>query len=171
METADSPLKAFLRQFRGRNHGALVQFIKYAIAGGMATIVHVAVFYSLALKFIPALTPNDPISRLVTIPPHGLTDAARGWNAALDNFIAFMISNTVVYLINTVWVFESGRYSRRKEVSLFFAVSGFSVFIGTGLQTFLIGKIGLDTSYAFFINAGVCLLINYAVRKFFIFKR
>ena len=62
-----------------------------------------------------------------------------------------------------------GKHSRRKEVLLFFAVSGFSVLIGTGLQTFLIGKVGLDTSYAFFLNAGVCLMINYAARKFFIF--
>jgi len=157
------------QQFTSKDHGTLVQFIKYAIAGVIATIVHVTVFYTLALKFIPALTEDDPISRLISIPPHELTDAARSLNAALNNFIAFMISNTVVYLINIFWVFESGKHSRRKEVLLFFAVSGFSVLIGTGLQTFLIGKVGLDTSYAFFLNAGVCLMINYAARKFFIF--
>ncbi|HOO78298.1 MAG TPA: GtrA family protein [bacterium] len=163
-------MNSLRRQFTSKDHGPLVQFCKYAIAGVVATIVHVSVFYLMALKFIPALTPDDPISLIVDIPPHDLTDSVRSLHAALDNFIAFMISNSVVYLINIFWVFEAGKHSRCKEIVMFFAVSGLSVLIGTGLQTLLINSLGLDTSYAFFINAGVCLMINYAARKFFIFK-
>jgi len=161
---------SLIKQLTSKEHGPGVQFLKYAVAGGIATVVHIFIFYTLAYKFIPALAPDDILSRLITIPPHGLTDGVRSLHAAIDNFCAFMVSNTVVYVINIRWVFEAGRHSRFKEVAMFFAVSGFSVLIGTGLQTLLIGEFGLGTSYAFFINAGVCLLINYAARKFFIFK-
>ncbi len=170
METADSPPRAFLRQFRGRNHGHLVQFIKYAIAGGIATVVHTVLFFFLAWKVLPALTADDPIARLFTIPASEISDSLRAWHAGVDNAIAFLFSNFVVYLINIAWVFESGRHSRAKELGMFYGVAAISVFIGIGLQSFLIGRFGIPTTYAFGAMILVCLLINYAMRKFFIFK-
>ncbi len=43
------------QQFLQRDAGPVVQFIKYAIAGGSATGVDVLVFYLAAWKLIPAL--------------------------------------------------------------------------------------------------------------------
>jgi putative flippase GtrA len=171
METAVSPVRAFLRQFRGRDHGHLVQFIKYAIAGGIATVVHTTLFFLLAWKVLPALTADDPIARLFNIPASQISDSVRAWHAAVDNGVAFLFSNFVVYLINVAWVFESGRHSRAKELGMFYGVAAISVFIGIGLQSFLIGRFGIPTTYAFGAMILVCLLINYAMRKFFIFKK
>lgn len=170
MEPADSPVRAFLRQFKGRNHGHLVQFIKYAIAGGVATVVHTFLFFLLAWKVFPALTAEDPVARMFTIPASAIDNVTRAWHAAIDNAVAFLFSNFVVYVINIAWVFEPGRHSRAKEIGMFYGVAAISVFIGIGLQSFLIGRFGISTTYAFGAMILVCLLINYAMRKFFIFK-
>jgi putative flippase GtrA len=164
-------MKDFLRQFKGKDHGPLVQFIKYGIAGGIATVVHVCIFFTLAWKVFPALTDDDPIAVLLKISPSPITDGLRARNAAIDNFLAFMISNFVVYLINIYWVFESGRHSRWKEIGMFYLVAGVSVAIGIGLQSFLIEHFGITTTFAFGAMILVCLMINYLVRKFFIFKK
>ncbi len=163
-------MKAFLRQFQGRNHGHLVQFIKYAIAGGVATVVHTGLFFFLTWKILPALTADDPIAGIFNIPASRISDGVRAWHAGLSNAIAFLFSNFVVYVINVTWVFEPGRHSRAKEIGMFYGVAAISVFIGIGLQSFLIGKFGIPTTYAFGAMILVCLLINYAMRKFFIFK-
>ena len=160
----------FLKQFKGHQHGPLVQFIKYGIAGAIATVVHVSLFFLLAWKVFPALTVSDPIAGFLDITPSPITDSQRAFHAALNNFIAFLVSNFVVYTINIKWVFEPGRHSRWKEISMFYLVSGGSVAIGILIQSILIDFYGLDTTYAFGINIVVCLLINYAARKFFIFK-
>lgn len=164
-------MKDFLRQFKGKEHGPLVQFIKYAIAGGIATVVHVCIFFTLAWKIFPALTGDDPMAVLLKISPSPITDGLRARNAAIDNFIAFMISNFVVYIININWVFEGGRHSKWKEIGIFYLVAGASVAIGIGLQSLLIDYFGITTTIAFGAMILVCLLINYVVRKFFIFKR
>ncbi len=171
METAVSPVRAFLRQFKGRDHGHLVQFIKYAIAGVIASVVHTTLFFLLAWKVFPALTAADPIARLFNIPGSEISDAVRAWHAGIGNGIAFLFSNFVVYVINVNWVFEPGRHSRLKEIGMFYGVAAISVFIGIGLQSFLIGRFGIPTTYAFGAMILVCLLINYAMRKFFIFKK
>lgn len=164
-------ISEFLRQFKGKEHGPLVQFIKYALAGSVASVVHILIFYTMAWKILPALTKDDLIAVLFQIVPSPLTDSIRARNAAIDNFVAFMISNFVVYIINIRWVFESGRHSRWKEIGMFYLVAGASVAIGISLQSFLIDYFGITTTIAFGAMVIVCLLINYLVRKFFIFKR
>jgi putative flippase GtrA len=67
-------------------------------------------------------------------------------------------------------VFHRGRHHWLLEIGLFYAVSGVSLVIGTTLQTALIGHFGLTTTVAFGANLVTALLINYAMRKFVIFK-
>jgi len=169
--TVSPPRPGLLAQFTGRNHSPLVQFIKYGIAGAIATVVHVSLFFLLSWKVIPALTADDPLAGLLHIPPSRISDAMRALHAAINNAIAFMISNFVVYWINISWVFESGRHSFWKEIGLFYGVAGMSVAIGIGLQSLLIAGFGISTTYAVGVMTLVCLLINYAVRKFYIFKK
>ena len=165
-----SSAASFLKQFKGHQHGPLVQFIKYAIAGAIATVVHTALFFFLAWKVFPAITSDDPVAGLLRIPPSEISDAVRALHAGIDNAIAFMFSNLVVYLINIAWVFEPGKHSRLKEILMFYLVAGGSVVIGIALQSFLIDFYGINTTYAFGAMIIVCLMINYLVRKFFIFK-
>ena len=88
----------------------------------------------------------------------------------IANVIAFLIANMVAYVTNVLWVFEAGRHQFIIEVLLFYAVSGIAVFIGTGLMGVLIRKFGMLTTYAFASNIFTAVMINYAVRKFFIFN-
>ena len=64
----------------------------------------------------------------------------------------------------------SGRYHWIVEITLFYLVSGVSIVIGTGIMGFLIRRFGMLTTYAFGANILAALLINYAMRKFFIFN-
>lgn len=149
---------------------ALIQFIKYALGGVAATVVHITVFHLCAWKVFPALQPEDAAVKAFNLPTAELTDSVRSRNSMIDNFIAFLFGNLVAYIINIYWVFEAGRHHWLVEVGLFYAVSGISVAIGTGLMGWLIKRYGTRTTYAFVSNIVTAVLINYAARKFFIFK-
>ena len=150
---------------------ATAQFVKYAISGGVATGVHLAVFYAMALWVLPALAADDPALRLLGLgSPAAVGDAIRARRAAIDTTVAFLISNLVAYLMNIIWVFQRGRHSWAVEIGMFYLVSGISLLIGTVLQTALILQGGVSTTWAFGANVVVSLAINFAVRKFWIFK-
>jgi putative flippase GtrA len=56
------------------------------------------------------------------------------------------------------------------ELGFFYAVSGVSIAIGTWLMGELIRRRGWRTTFAFGANLVTALLINYAMRKFVIFR-
>jgi putative flippase GtrA len=86
------------------------------------------------------------------------------------NGVAFVISNLVAYIININWVFVPGRYHWVTEIILFYLVSGVAIVIGTGLMGFLIRRFSILTTYAFGANVFTAFMINYAMRKYFIFS-
>jgi len=152
------------------NTGPAVQFIKYAICGGIATATNIVLFHLLGYRIFPCLQTRDTVVRLLHLSMPVINDTARGENAILANFIAFVVSNFVAYILNVWFVFRSGRHHRLVELGLFYAVSGVSFAIGTALMGWLILRFGLMTTVAFFSNIFVALLINYGMRKFVIFK-
>ncbi|MCE9615494.1 MAG: GtrA family protein [Lentisphaerae bacterium] len=163
-------MRHILKQFKGQEHGPLVQFIKYGIAGAVATSVHILCFSLMAWLVLPCLTSRELVVQLFHLPVPELSDSARATRAAIDNGVAFLFSNLTAYLINIFWVFKRGRHHWVLEVLLFYAVSGVSLVIGTTVQTFLIQHYGLTTTVAFGSNLVSALLINFAMRKFVIFK-
>ena len=163
-------VRNLLKQFTGRTHTPLVQFIKYAIAGGIATVVNIALFYACALKLMPAITPDDLVAKLLHVQVVPVLVAVRARNSIIDNGVAFLFSNLTAYLINIFWVFESGRHNRVYEILFFYLVSGISFALGSALMGFLIHHFGIMTTTAFGANIVVSLLINYVLRKYFIFK-
>ena len=104
----------------------------------------------------------------LTAPP--LSEASRAWNAGFCNAIAFVFSNILCYILNRLFVFKPGKHHWAIEFLLFFAVSALSMAIGTVVQTFLITHQGIQTTLAFGANIVCALFINYAMRKFVIFK-
>ena len=56
------------------------------------------------------------------------------------------------------------------EIGLFYLVSGAAIVMGTALMGLLIRRFGMLTTYAFGANILAALMINYAMRKFFIFN-
>ncbi len=148
----------------------IVQFIKYALAGGLATVTHIVVFHLIAWKAFPALQPDDHAVRLLRLRIREINDYQRARNSMISNAVAFLVSNMVAYITNIIWVFERGRHAFLIEIGLFYLVSGISVVLGTSLMGFLIRRFGMLTTYAFTANIVTAVMINYAVRKFFIFQ-
>jgi putative flippase GtrA len=157
-------------QFLSHDWDNLHQFIKYAIGGCVATATHIIIFHLLAWKIFYALQADDWFVRVFSLPIKELDDATRSRNSMLSNGAAFLVSNLVAYLINIYWVFVPGRYHWIIEIVLFYLVSGIAIAIGTSIMGVLIRRFGLLTTYAFGSNLLSALLINYAMRKFFIFN-
>jgi len=159
-----------IEQFMGRDAGPLIQFIKYGIGGGIATVVHVTIFHLCAWKAFPALQQEDWAVKIFRLSVAPEDDGLRSRNSMIDNGIAFIFSNLTAYVVNIIWVFEPGRHHWLVEIGLFYLVSGVSIVIGTSLMGWLIKKFGMTTTYAFLANLVSALLINYAMRKFVIFS-
>lgn len=151
------------------NSENMIQFIKYAIAGGLATVTHIVIFHFVAWKMFPALQQHDHAVQFFKLSIRKINDAQRARNSMISNTIAFLFANMVAYITNILWVFQRGRHSVVIEILLFYAVSGLSVFIGTILMGILIKRFGMLTTYAFASNIVTAVLINYALRKYFIF--
>ncbi|RUM47921.1 MAG: hypothetical protein DSY80_00430 [Desulfocapsa sp.] len=160
-----------LKQPDQQNTHPLVQFIKYALVGGIATVVHIIMFHLAAIYLFPALQTGDWIVKLLHVSISSeLSDAVRAKNSMIDNAIAFMISNFVCYVMNVAWVFKAGRHHWIVEIVLFYAVSAISIVLGTMLMGWLISHYGLQTTIAFGANLVTAVLINYACRKYLVFK-
>jgi putative flippase GtrA len=159
-----------IQEFISNNPEALLQFVKYAISGCIAVVTHITIFHLVAWKLFFALQKDDWFVGLLNLRVHEVDNATRSRNSMKANAVAFVISNLVAYLINIYWVFVPGRYPWLLEVGLFYLVSGISLVIGTALMGFLIRRFGTLTTYAFGSNCFTALMINYAMRKFFIFN-
>lgn len=148
----------------------LIQFIKYGLAGGLATLCHILFFHLVAWRMFPALQPEDTLVRLFRLELGSTNDYHRARNSMISNFLAFLFSNMVAYITNVLWVFEAGRHHVVVEILMFYGVSGISMALGTSLMGLLIKRFGLLTTYAFGTNIVTAVMINYLVRKFFIFN-
>ena len=157
-------------QFLGNEAGNFIQFVKYSIGGGIATLTHITIFHLVAWKIFFALQEDDWFVKFLNLPVQEVDDSTRARNSMIGNGLAFIISNLVAYLINIYWVFVPGRYHWIIEIILFYLVSGVAIAIGTATMGFLIRRFGMLTSYAFCSNLVAALMINYAMRKFFIFN-
>lgn len=168
-------LSDHIRRFNSRDAHPAIQFVKYGIAGGLATGVDMFVFFLAAWFLFPALTPNDPFVWLfarvgVEVPTPALSDGIRSYRVLLDSGIAFLFSNAVAYVVNILWVFRPGRHGRAKEMLLFLAASGISWVAGTALAFGLVRWTGMATTYAVGAKIVTSVMVNYAARKFLIFK-
>jgi len=152
------------------DNATIIQFIKYALAGGLATITHIVIFHLIAWKLFPSLQDKDHAVKYFHLSIRKVSDSTRARNSMIGNFLAFLVANMVAYITNILWVFQGGKYHFVIELLLFYAVSGISVFLGTMLMGLLIKRFGVLTTYAFASNIVTAVMINYAVRKFFIFQ-
>jgi putative flippase GtrA len=115
------------------------------------------------------LTENELLVRLFNIQVEAIPENIRTLNFCISNLIAFMVSNLTAYVLNVLFVFKAGKHSRRRELGLFYLVSGVSVGIGVAIGAALIQAFGLSTSTSYIAKAASTMLINYAARKFIIF--
>ena len=164
-------IRDYVEQFKGiETSGPVVQFIKYGLAGGIATVVHIFVFHLVAWKVFPSLGKDDFVVVMLGLSVVEVDVASRSINSMLSNFIAFICGNFTAYILNILYVFKAGRHNRFVEIVLFYLVSGTSALVGTALMGLLIRLYGLQTTYAFVANMVSAVAINYVMRKYFIFK-
>jgi len=161
---------SLIQQFLQRDAGPVVQFIKYAIAGGAATAVDIFVFYLVAWKIIPALREDDPVVRRLKLRVKPVTESQRSSRFVIITMISFLFSNFTAYIINILWVFEPGRHVWWVELLLFYAASGISVVLGTSVGWVMIKWFHLSTTASYVSKMIASLLINFVCRKFIIFK-
>lgn len=165
-------MKKHIQAFLSEKDNQLVQFIKYGMCGGAATIVDMTVFFLFAWLVFPALTASDPFTKLLGIlnlDIREVSEAVRLRNYWIDKVICFLFSNFTAYILNVLFVFKAGKHKRHHELMLFYAVSLISFLVGTAVGAWLIKGFGLDTTYSYIAAMISALLINYAGRKFFIF--
>ena len=147
-----------------------VQFIKYGLAGGAATAVHILALFLAGFFLFPCVSAEDPLVKLFGLVAPAVDEALRARYAVFSNVAAFLLSNTFCYVANRLFVFRPGRHHVVIEFLLFMAVSAVSMTIGTTLMGVLIKQFGIQTTYAFGANILSSLAINYVMRKFFVFK-
>ncbi len=163
-------MRELLQKFLRKDAHPVVQFVKYGMAGGLATAVDIVVFYLLAWKVLPALTANDQLVELLGVSITPVSESVRQWHYVANRGLTFMVSNFTAYVANVLWVFTPGRHSRFKEILLFYLVSGISFLIATGISAGLIAWFGCTTTTAFLVNMVCSLMINFVCRKYFVFK-
>ncbi|MDP0489703.1 MAG: GtrA family protein [Verrucomicrobiota bacterium JB023] len=136
----------------------ILQFTKYALCGGAAFTTHQAVVYGLGYTINPAFGA-------------GLTDQIRFERMAINNTVAFVISNTVAYFLNLRFVFKAGRHSKRTEVGLFFLASALGFFPALWSLDHVIRALSLNSHIATIVFAIVAAGGNFLARKFLIFSK
>ena len=158
-------------QFFGHESANLFQFIKYGISGCIATSTHILVFHLAAWKLFSALQADDWFVRILNLPIQELDVTTRSRNSMKGNGVGFLIYqiSSLILLIFTGFLFPAVIIGSWKlACSIWSQV--LAIVIGTGLMGFLIRRFGMLTTYAFGANIFAALMINYAMRKFFIFN-
>lgn len=157
-------------QFSSRQAGTLVQFVKYALCGGVALAVDVAVFYFAAWRLFPALREDDPIVRRLGWTVRPVEEKYRAARFVYATLTAFFFSNLTAYGLNVLWVFAPGRHVWWMELTLFYAVSGFSIALGAALGWLTIRRLRWSTTASYAGKLLAALLVNFVGRKFLIFQ-
>ena len=153
-----------------RESGPFWQFVKYGVIGVLSTLVQTAVFYVLAATCLGCLAPGDVAVRLLGLPATDVCDAVRAVRFAAATGAGFVVANVFCWLMNRTFVFRPGRFSWYAEFMMFFGAALVATLVALGLSSALIRWCGLMTTIAVAVEVVVSFLVNFFVRKFFIFK-
>jgi len=163
-----SKVVAFLR---GKD-SPIAQVVKYIICGGLSVAVDMITFYFLAWLVFPCLRISDPVSRLIQWAGFSIREVGEEelrHNYWIIKVICFVLSNAVVYTLNVLFVFNTGRHKKPIEMLLFFGSSLFQFFF-IWLGIVLISQFGWEVTYSNISMLMTSLIINFVIRKTLIFK-
>jgi len=159
-----------LKRQLGHDAHPMMQFIKYGTIGVMVTALHTLIFYLAGYFFFPCFKPDDIVFRFLGLSVALVSEETRALNASICNAIGFIPANVICYLLNRLFVFKPGRHHWTVEFLLFFSIAALCVIIATATQHLLIVHLHMQTTFAFLINITISLVINFAMRKFVVFK-
>ena len=165
----------WLKQILSHDCGPFWQFVKYGAIGVMATLVQTGVFYVLAATCLPCLTADDLAVKYLGLPSAEFSGAeawylSRGMVAAYATAVGFFLANVFCWLMNRWFVFRPGKFRWYVEFGMFFGASTFATLVALGTMKVLIDSFGLMTTFAVVVEVLVSFVVNFFVRKFFIFK-
>ena len=182
-------MRTILARIKAREVPGLIQFGVYGICGGLATIVFLGTVLYLTHSMLPAeigmKVSDQPVTLLgktlwwtaASDPAHSQTiaqghhgDDIRAQDLLVANCIGFLLANVVAYITNVLFVFKTGRHHPVLEFLYFTAVSGIAFGISQIAGPWLIHRFGLATKLAILTNVFASMLLNFAGRKFFVFK-
>lgn len=149
---------------------AVWQFAKYGAVGVMSTLVQVGVFYILAASVLQCLNADDVAVKFLGLPAVDVTDGVRAWRAGVAQAAGFTVSNLFCWVMNRLFVFTPGRHRWYVELAMFYGASVTAFAAGVALQSIAIHHLGWQTSAGALIEIVTSLMINFVVRKLFIFK-
>lgn len=147
-----------MKQDSALNKNNIMEFLRYALIGGVSALVDMGVNY-LCLYYIFHATKDDkgPVALSVTI-----------------GFIAGLIVN---YVLSNIFVFRSQEQKEKgKTLSAFLIYAGVGIvgyFMTVGLTllgTRFIGKEGIWYLLMTAVVKGIVLIWNYLGRKIFVYK-
>ncbi len=149
------------------------QFVKYFLCGGITFVVDVAVFYIMAWLVLPSLRVDDLFGTIIgwfgwsikTVSEETLLR-----NFVINKVVAFLASNTMAYVTNVLFVFRGGRHQRFKEVGLFYLLSTVSFLVFTWMSRVLIARFEWQVTAAYFFVFLCAMVVNFTMRKKFVFK-
>lgn len=155
--------------------GPFWQFVKYGAIGVMSTLVQAGVFYLLAATCLKCLAADDVAVRFLGLPAAEFSGEeawylTRGSLATAATAVGFVISNVFCWLMNRKFVFRPGKFRWYAEFAMFFSAASVATVIALTVMKLLIDWFGLMTSLAVVVEVIVSFVINFFVRKFFIFK-
>ena len=161
----------WLRKILSHDCGPFWQFVKYGAIGVMATLVQTGVFYLLATSCLKCLAADDVAVRYLDFAAAvGVTDGVRAFRFAVATSIGFVFANVFCWLMNRWFVFRPGKFRWYVEFGMFIGTSTVATVIALAISSALISWCGLMTTLAVLIEVVVSFLVNFFVRKFFIFK-
>ena len=148
-----------------------LQIVRYGVVGVASTLVQLGVFYLLASTVLKCLGSDDVMVRCLSLPAVSVADGVRAYRAAAAQMAGFTVANVFCWLMSRRYVFVPGRHRWPVELALFFAVSLAAFVAGVALQSLAISCLGWQTTYASLLEVVSAFVINFLIRKFYVFKK
>jgi len=161
VRTHDLPTvwRAFIR----RDTHPLLQFAKYGFCGVLAILTHSTVFGWLGHHVWPAF-------EHMTVNGHPITNQERIQGFIPSSICGFLASNTVAYFTNLLIVFTGGRHHRLLEFLYFTLASSVGYLAGLILALVQLHNGQPKSWIALATIIVTATMVNFACRKFFVFK-
>lgn len=159
-----------MRRFLSHDCGPFAQFVKYGAIGVASTCVQMLGFYILSATCLKCLAADDWAVRFAGLPSVEISDGMRAFRAGVATAAGFTVANVFCWLMNRAFVFKPGKFRWYAEFAMFFGAATIATVTALAVQSVLIKCFGMMTSAAVVIEVLVSFLVNFFVRKFFIFK-
>jgi putative flippase GtrA len=159
----ENDFKTIFHRIKSHDAHPTIQFLKYVVCGGMATLTLSVIVFALSQTIYPAV-------KGMMVNGQVLDEAVRKHNLLLNNSIAFPFSAIVGYVLNVKFVFKPGKLSKGMEIFLFCLVAALGFFPGLWVVDYLVGRFHVASSLATLAFITTSFMVNFVSRKFIIFK-